>query len=85
MGLIFYLSSLPGESQKLNSIEIFSLGELRDYAAHLLLYGVLASLIQASLWGWISGYRLQWALIAASVASLYGVSDEYHQSFVIGR
>ena len=87
MGLIFYRSSLSQEeaSRPLESPSIAWLGVLRSYAAHVILYGVLAFLVQASLWGWISDYRLRWALVAAAIAALYGISDEYHQSLVFGR
>ena len=44
-----------------------------------------AALIQTSLWGWNSGFHLRWAVVAAVIAALYGVSDEYHQSLVVGR
>ena len=87
MGLIFYLSSLSQTeaSRPLESPAIAWLGVLRSYAAHAVLYGVLASLIQASLWGWKSDYRIRWALAAAAFAALYGISDEYHQSLIFGR
>jgi len=82
MGLIFYLSSL---SQEEASRPIEWLGRLGSYAAHFVLYGILACLTQASLWGLKSDYRLRWALAAAAFATLYGLTDEYHQSFVSGR
>ena len=56
-----------------------------SYAAHFVLYGVLAALIAASMWSWKVGYQLRWAVFAAGLAALYGVSDEYHQTFVDGR
>jgi len=90
MGLIFYLSTLPRatpetEASRLLESNPFSwLGELRSYAAHAVLFGVLAALVQAALWGWRLGFRLRWMIIAAVFASLFGISDEYHQSFVIG-
>jgi VanZ family protein len=87
MGLIFYSSSLSQAeaSQPLESAAIAWLGVLRSYAAHVVLYGVLASLAQASWWGWRPDYRLRWAFAAAAFAALYGLSDEYHQSLVFGR
>ena len=87
MGLIFYLSSLSDTevSRPLESDAVAWLGELRSYAAHIVLYAVLAALIQTAFWGWNSGFRVRWVIAAAVVASLFGISDEYHQSFVDGR
>jgi hypothetical protein len=87
MGLIFYLSSLSGTeaSQGLESGAVSWLGDLRSYAAHIVLYAVLAALIQVALWGWSLELQLRWAIVAAVLASLFGISDEYHQSFVTGR
>ena len=51
MGLIFYLSPLSGAeaSQGLESGAVSWLGDLRSYAAHIVLYAVLAALIQVAL------------------------------------
>ena len=87
MGFIFYLSSLPPADLP-RQIEAFAwLDELRPVAGHLVLYGVLGPLLLVSLWSWVTGsaYRLRWPLIAISFGTLYGVMDEYHQSFVPGR
>ena len=80
MGLIFYLSSLSGAeaSQGLESGAVSWLGDPRSYA-------VLAALIQVALWGWSLELHLRWVIVAAVLASLFGISDEYHQSFVTGR
>ena len=69
MGLIFYLSSLSQAevSRPLETPAIAWLGMLRSYAAHVVLYGILASLVQASLWGWKPDYRLRWTLAAAAL------------------
>ena len=87
MGLIFYLSSLSGgeASQGLESGALSWLRDLRSYAAHIVLYAVLAALIQVALWGWSLELQLRWVIVAAVLASLFGISDEYHQSFVTGR
>lgn len=87
MGFIFYLSSLSqaGASRPLEHAAFSWLGDLRSYVVHLVLYGILASLVQTSLWAWKSDCHLRWALAAGAVAALYGVTDEYHQSFVSGR
>ena len=81
MGLIFYLSSLTQPETP----KVPSPGNWQSLVGHLALYGVCASLIEASIWAWVSAFRLRWALTAAAVAAAYGVSDEYHQSFVAGR
>lgn len=87
MGLIFYFSTLSGDevSQPLESGVTAWLGGLRSTAAHVVLYAVLAALIQASIWGWNLGFHVRWVIITALLSSLYGITDEYHQSFVIGR
>ena len=91
MGLIFYLSSLPGvmpddvNAHPIEAVVGYGRGGFRSYVGHIVLYGVLAALIQAVLWGWNLGLRVRWMIIAAITASLFGVTDEYHQSFVVGR
>ena len=89
MGLIFYLSSLSGPEAsaglRLDSVAVSWLGDLRSYVGHILLYAVLVVLIEIAIWAWNLEVRLRWAIVAAVLASLFGVSDEYHQSFVNGR
>jgi len=89
MGLIFQLSSLSQEavSAPLEAPAIAWLGVARSYLAHLVLYGVLATMVQLNFWAWTHAglYRLRWALLAAAFASVYGVTDEYHQSLTPGR
>ena len=81
MGLIFYLSSLTQPETP----KIPLPGNWQSLVGHLALYGVCASLIEASIWAWVSEFRLRWVLTAAATAAAYGISDEYHQSFVAGR
>jgi VanZ family protein len=53
-----------------------------DKLAHLALYGVLGATLA---WGHVSsGRRLPHVLLVLA-GLLYGVSDEWHQSFVPGR
>ena len=52
---------------------------------HVYLYSVLSVLIQVAFWSWGLGFRVQWVIAAAVAASLFGISDEFHQSFVTGR
>ena len=77
MGLIFFLSSradLPNFAPGLPGLE--------EIGGHLTVYGVLAGLLWWALRGMAIRYPATWALV---LAMLYGVTDEYHQSFVPGR
>jgi VanZ family protein len=87
MIFIFQASALPPEEVDRTLQGLLWLGKLRSVLGHLVLYGVLAFLLQISLWGWKSNtaYQLRWALAMAALATLYGVTDEYHQSLVPGR
>ena len=87
MRYIFYLSSLS-PSVLPHQLEAFSwLGRLRDVVGHMALYGVLGMLAMVVLACWVAGPTRQarWALLTAGLGVLYGVLDEYHQSFVPGR
>lgn len=55
-----------------------------DKLAHLFVYGVLGFLIARTMF--VNGIG-NWRQIAivTMLATLYGVSDEFHQSFVAGR
>lgn len=50
-----------------------------DKAGHFLIYGLLATLIARNGRGW------RGAVVAIVLASAYGVTDEWHQSFTPGR
>lgn len=82
MGLIFTLSSIPGDELPLPEFR-FS-----DKLAHFLAYSVLGGLI-----GWRHGLRARladgrpapapaWDSAGAAVGILFGLSDEVHQLFV---
>ena len=78
MVLIFFLSSLseiPAPP-----------GGMSDVGAHAVTYGALGILMLRALTGarW-SGVTARRILIAVAVAGVYGLTDEYHQSFVAGR
>ncbi len=87
MGLIFYLSSLTPPELPKQLGGLAWLGKLRDVAGHLFLYGVLGTLAMVALASWVAGPTPQarWAFLTAGLGVLYGVLDEYHQSFVPGR
>ncbi len=77
-GLIFYVSSLEG---KVSKPALLFPGE--DKVVHMLEYGVLGILLMRCLLSWKeSAANLG---IAIFIGTLYGMSDEYHQSFVPGR
>ncbi len=78
LGLIFYLSSL---SQLATEITLFSGA---DKLIHLGEYAFLSWLLSRALRS-ASPFSREAALIAIVFASLYGISDEFHQAFVPGR
>ena len=76
MAAIFYVSSIPD----------ISLTEPLAISGHSLAYGALAVLVVRALAGGLPrrvGVRV--AATAMLITVLYGVSDEWHQSFVPGR
>jgi VanZ family protein len=77
-GLIFAVSSLSKVPDAPSG--------LSDKHAHFAVYGVLGALI---VWGLTAAgpRRTTWraAALAVVLATLYGISDELHQSFVPGR
>jgi VanZ family protein len=76
MAAIFFVSSiarLPGA------------GTVPDWLSHGVAYGVGGVLIARALVPEGAGLTLPTAALAVLLATLYGVSDEYHQSFVPGR
>ena len=77
MATIFYVSSLPKAPLPPG---------LADKPAHALGYlGFGAVIARAVAGGLPPRITLRQALIGLALASLYAVSDEYHQSFVVGR
>ena len=59
----------------------------KDKALHLAAYALLAALfVRACRWTWSGRFsRLQLMLLGIGFATLYGVSDELHQSLVAAR
>jgi VanZ family protein len=78
MALIFYASSQPSVPP--------IVGVLGDKVVHAAAYAVLAGLAVRALTG---RFRLpvtaRVAMLAVTIAVLYGASDEFHQSFVPSR
>jgi hypothetical protein len=78
MVLIFAASSIPD----LRTIP----GGISDKSGHGIGYGILgAVLIRALAGGRLNGVTWWRAGLAVVLATLYGVTDEFHQSFVPGR
>ena len=76
-GLLFFASSRS---------DVGPVGRIPDWLTHGASYLVLAALLLRALTaGAGRRFTLGAALLAVAVASLYGVSDEWHQSFVPGR
>ena len=81
MGTIFYLSSCSWVPIPLPVWMI-----VRDKVAHAIMYGLLCYL-------WIRAFRMgedrslssNLFIVAVSITVAYGITDEYHQSFVPGR
>ncbi len=72
-GVIFALSALPGSNLPGGwSVE-----------GHLAVYAVLGVLVWFALGGSASGIR--GVVLAIAIASAYGITDEFHQSFVPQR
>ncbi len=76
MGIIFYLSSL-------SNIDLNNFPENFDRVVHACVYFLLALLIYLSLNK--SGTKRYVFILAFLISVLYGISDEFHQSFVPGR
>ena len=61
-------------------------GGLSDKLVHALAYAGLSALLYRALArGRVTGLRVRPGLAAAALATLYGLSDEWHQAFVPGR
>lgn len=79
MGVIFLLSHQPTlpYPEDVDAMIVSTLG-------HVTVYAVLAALVWWALGG--TGVRGGWRVVlAVAVSALYGVTDEWHQSFVPGR
>lgn len=80
MGVIFFLSAQPGDTLQLPPLPGI------DKLAHLFVYGVLAAtVIFAFPPSFRKKYPLRVVLAALVISSCYGISDEFHQSYVPGR
>ena len=78
MAALYYLSDQPS----LPAPELFP---HQDKFIHATAYAILAALLLLSMPLRTPGFTRRQALTATLLASLYGLSDEFHQSFVPGR
>ena len=80
MSLIFYLSSLSGQ-------EVSQPFQLKPtpLMGHVILFSGLAAFLQLAIRGWNFEINLRWVIAVSMFSSLFGISDEYHQSFIPGR
>jgi len=80
MGTIFFLSHQTGSDLSLPSFP----GS--DKVAHLIAYGVLgATVFFAFTPGKRCSFPRKYIIMAVLVALIYGILDEFHQSFIPGR
>jgi len=78
MAGLFIMSSIPEPPQVP--------GDMSDFGAHAIAYSVLGGLVLRALAGarWL-GITVARSANALAIAAVYGLSDEFHQSFVPGR
>lgn len=80
MGTIFFLSHQSGDT-----IDMPDIPDI-DKVAHFAIYAVLAvSVILAHKSSFRKNFPLRVSLYTSGVCLLYGISDEFHQSFIPGR
>jgi len=78
MAYIFYLSHQP-------SLDLPQLFPNQDKVMHFGAYAVLGVFLLGALPMALTGFGNAQIVFATLLASLYGISDEFHQSFVPGR
>jgi VanZ family protein len=86
MALIFAASSLSSEAlESAGSAKASRSAPVvaNQVTAHLIEFGVLAALLYRAL-SFRRGLFVQWVVVVV-VTTVYGASDEFHQSFVPGR
>ena len=87
MAALYWLSSLPGMPLPDDSV-LFSIfywmSPSMQNILHIPAYAILAWSWHWALAAWVRTLRMQ-SIFAGVISSLYGVGDEWHQSFVPGR
>ena len=80
MGTIFFLSHQPGDSLSLPLLP----GS--DKLAHMIAYGVLEGTVLFALSEHLKNTKPRIVMLfSLAFCFLYGISDEFHQSFIPGR
>jgi len=80
MGMIFFLSNQPGDTFHIPSIPGI------DKVAHLLIYATLAASVLYAIHEKMAGKNsMAVSMVVVTVCFLYGIGDEFHQSFIPGR
>lgn len=75
---IYYLSSLSG-------LDIGIDFAAKDKLFHMAAYGLLGLFILGTMRLSITGYSYNQVTLATLIATVYGITDEWHQSYVAGR
>ena len=78
MGMLFWLSHQP-------SIDAPMLFPGQDKVFHASVYGILGFFLLGAMRPATAGYTRDQIRTSVIIASLYGISDEFHQAFVPGR
>jgi len=80
MGTIFFLSHQPGDSLYIPPIL------WGDKIAHIAIYAMLATAVLYAFHSRLKGERKMLAcLLTMGICILYGIGDEFHQSFIPDR
>jgi VanZ family protein len=80
MGMIFYLSHQPGDFAPLPQFPGL------DKAAHAIAYGILAGTFVYGLHPFANdSNRFFLAIMIVMFCLIFGITDEFHQSFIPGR
>ena len=83
--LLFYCLFIYWLSSQTSLKEPFDFGfELQDKLYHAGAYFIMGLLAWRSFSHWFSS-PIRLAFLTITFCSLYGISDEWHQSFVVGR
>ena len=77
--IIFYLSSIPDLKAPLEEFNFDKVIHMGEY----LILGILLARALTNTQKHLSGSMIFWATFLFCL--LYGISDEFHQSFVVGR